>query len=138
MPAKDIFHDAVRTGLEKDGWVITDDPLLVKLGEQKIYVDLGAERLLAAERGARKIAVEIKSFVGHSFLDDFHHALGQFLNYRVVLAQVAPERELYLAVPVDTWQEFFQAGIAPLAVREYGLKLVVYDPQSREVVQWIS
>ena len=24
--AKDIYHDTVRTALEKDGWTITDDP----------------------------------------------------------------------------------------------------------------
>jgi hypothetical protein len=29
MPAKDIFHDAVRKGLEQEGWVITDDPLRI-------------------------------------------------------------------------------------------------------------
>ena len=24
MPAKDVYHNVVRTALEKDGWVITD------------------------------------------------------------------------------------------------------------------
>jgi hypothetical protein len=27
MPAKDIFHSAVRKGLEQEGWIITNDPL---------------------------------------------------------------------------------------------------------------
>ena len=26
MPAHDTFHDAVKHGLIKDGWTITDDP----------------------------------------------------------------------------------------------------------------
>ena len=27
MAAKDLFHGAVRRGLEKDQWIVTDDPL---------------------------------------------------------------------------------------------------------------
>jgi hypothetical protein len=27
MPAKDKYHEAVKTALIKDGWTITDDPL---------------------------------------------------------------------------------------------------------------
>jgi hypothetical protein len=31
MPAKDIFHDAVKIALQKDGWTITHDPLFIRL-----------------------------------------------------------------------------------------------------------
>lgn len=48
-------------------------------------IDLGAEKLLAAEREGEKIAVEIKSFLSPSAITDFHLALGQFLNYRTAL-----------------------------------------------------
>lgn len=72
MPAKDIFHDAVRIGLEKDGWVITDDPLRIEVGDVEMYIDLGAEQVLAAEREGEKIAVEIKSFIGTSNISQFH------------------------------------------------------------------
>jgi hypothetical protein len=63
MPAPDIFHDQVKNALVKDGWTITDDPLTIQWGRKKLYVDLGAERLLAAAKSGRKIAVEIKSFI---------------------------------------------------------------------------
>jgi hypothetical protein len=62
MPAKDIYHEVVKNALIKDGWQITHDPLLIRLTKKKLYVDLGAERLIAAERNTEKIAVEIKSF----------------------------------------------------------------------------
>lgn len=62
MPAKDVYHDVVRTALEKDSWVITDDPFRLKIGSKDLYVDLGAEKLLAAQKGETKIAVEVKSF----------------------------------------------------------------------------
>lgn len=68
--AKDIYHDTVRTALEKEGWLITDDPLTLKVGRRRVLVDLGAEKLLAAEREGRRIAVEIKSFLSPSPLYD--------------------------------------------------------------------
>lgn len=87
MSAKDIFHDAVRKGLEKEDWVITDDPLRIRSGRVDMQIDLGAERIIAAERGEEKIAVEIKSFISSSNISEFHTALGQFLNYRVALEE---------------------------------------------------
>jgi hypothetical protein len=94
--AKDLFHDAVKRGLEKDQWIITDDPLELELEQVTVKIDLGAERLIAAERGEEKIAVEIKSFISTSAISDFHTALGQFLNYRIMLEVNEPERLLYL------------------------------------------
>ncbi len=58
--AKDIFHDLVKDALVMEGWQITHDPFSIDYGEVQMQIDLGAERLLAAERGAEKIAVEIK------------------------------------------------------------------------------
>ena len=54
-----------------------------------------------------KIAVEIKTFLSDSPLTDYHAALGQFLNYRLALEISAPARILYLAVPVITYEAFF-------------------------------
>lgn len=51
MPAQDIFHDSVKNALIKDGWTITDDPLYLDYGGIDMYVDLGAEKLIAAEKG---------------------------------------------------------------------------------------
>ncbi len=107
MPAYDTFHDAVRNALIKDGWTITDDPLMVEFGLLNVYIDLGAGRLIAAERGNERIAVEIKSFIGPSLLTDFHLAAGQFLNYRNALRTKDPERALYLAVPLPIYDELF-------------------------------
>ena len=85
MSAKDFFHDAVRLALEKDGWLITNDPLSFTVDTLDFRIDLGAERLLGAEKEGQKIAVEVKSFLGQSEVTEFHTALGQTLNYRTVL-----------------------------------------------------
>jgi XisH protein len=83
--ARDTFHNAVRRALEKERWQITDDPLKLEYKGARLEIDLGAERLLAAERGEEHIAVEIKSFSGKSALHEFHAALGQYINYRRAL-----------------------------------------------------
>lgn len=75
MPARDMFHRQVRQALIKDGWTITDDPLIVQFGTLEMYIDLGAEKLIAAAKADAHIAVEIKSFSGSSVITEFHHAL---------------------------------------------------------------
>jgi len=59
VPQRDIYHQAVRNALSKEGWIITHDPLTVPFGLRRVYLDLGAEQLLAAERGPDRIAVEV-------------------------------------------------------------------------------
>ncbi len=80
MPGRDLLHPVVRTALERDGWTITADPLVLKIGRRNMFVDLGAERILSAERGAERIAVEVKSFLGESDLVELEAALGQYVS----------------------------------------------------------
>jgi hypothetical protein len=137
MAAKDLFHEAVKRALEKEQWVITDDPLKIEIGGTKLEIDLGAEQILAAERAGEKIAVEIKTFLGDSPVTDYHTALGQFLNYRLALELSEPDRILYLAVPVTVHQAFFQREFAQLSVERYQIKRLIYNPIQEVIVQWI-
>ena len=107
MPARDIYHDTVKNALIKDGWTITHDPLTLKLGSSQLFVDLGAEQVIGAEKGLRKIAVEIKTFRGSSDMRDLEQAIGQYVLYRIFLRRVEPDRELYLAVPQDVVEKVF-------------------------------
>lgn len=136
--AKDLFHQAVRKALEKDNWLITDDPLNLKLGGVDMYVDLGAEKLLAAERAGQKIAVEIKTFGGRSEIAEFHLALGQFLNYRLALQISDPERELFLAVPEIIYETFFSLEFIRMSIANYQIKLLVYEPITEAIALWKS
>jgi XisH protein len=136
MPAKDIFHKIVKTAIEKDGWTITDENLFIQVEDVDFYIDLAAERVLVAEKMGEKIAVEIKSFLGASDITDFHTALGQFLNYRSALKLVEPKRVLYLAVPEDVYNEFFTRRFIQRAIGEHQLKLLIFNPNREEIVQW--
>ncbi len=135
--AKDLFHDVVKTALIKDGWQITDDPLFLKVGGVDFFIDLGAEKLLAAERDGKKIAVEIKSFINTSSVADFHLAIGQFINYRVALKLKFPDRKLFLAIPGNTYDSFFQKEFPQLIIQEYKLELLIYDIKNEVILQWL-
>jgi len=134
--AKDLFHDVVKTALIKDGWQITDDPLFLKVGGVDFFIDLDAEKLLAAERDGKKIAVEIKSFINTSSVADFHLAIGQFINYRVALKVADPERKLFLAVPDIAYKTFFQKEFPRMVIQQYELELFVYDIENEVIVLW--
>lgn len=41
---RDAFHDAVRRALEKDGWIVTDDPLRLQVEEVELLIDLSTLR----------------------------------------------------------------------------------------------
>ena len=61
--ARDKYHDHVKEALIKEGWKITHDPYKIKVGGRKAQIDLGAEKLIAAEKENELIAVEVKSFL---------------------------------------------------------------------------
>ena len=94
------------------------------------------EKVLAAEKAEQKIAIEIKSLLNTSAITDFHSALGQFLNYRLALQMSEPDRVLYLAVPVDTYETFFQERFTQEAVKIYQILLLIYDPIQEVIIQW--
>lgn len=134
--AKDVFHYAVRRGLEKERWLITNDPLRIKTGGAEMEIDLGADKIIAAERGEDKIAVEIKSFIGTSNISDFHTAVGQFLNYQVALEQREPERILYLAVPIGVYEKFFILPFVQTVIKRFQITLIIYDPVEEVILEW--
>ena len=136
MSARDLFHQAVRTALEKQQWLITHDPLELQFEGSKVKIDLGAERLIAAEKGEERIAVEIKSFASNSAVSEFHTALGQFLNYQIMLEETQSQRVLYLAVPEETYKSFFQTRLARIAVERHKVKIIVYNPIMEVIVKW--
>jgi hypothetical protein len=135
---KDIYHEVVKSALVKEGWTITHDPFLLRYADHNLYVDLGAEAPIGAEKGGRKIAVEIKSFVGRSEVADLEQALGQYGLYRFLLARVEPDRSLYLAVPEEAYYAIFDSADGRDLVAEQGLKLFVFAPESEVVLRWMT
>lgn len=137
MPARDFLHAIVRTALEKDGWTITHDPLTLETEDKfNLFVDLAAERIIAAERDSEKIAVEVKSFIGSSLINEFHLTLGQLLNYRLLLSQTKPQRTLYLAISKSIYETLFDTALVRTQIQQYSIHLIVVSLDREEIVQW--
>ena len=138
MSRRDVFHDAVRRALEKEGWTITHAPLPLIYGTSTVSVDLGASAPLGAEREGHKIAVEIKSFLSLSGLQDLYGAVGQFIVYCMALRYQEPERTLYLAVPAQGFADMFDVREGLQLITEEKLKIAIYDAASEVITRWIE
>lgn len=126
----------VKQALIDEGWTITDDPFIIKREPRDLEVDLGAERIIAAERGIERIAVEIKSFLSISQLHDFYKALGQYNYYYVGLQRQEPDRALFMAVPESTYDTFFQESLTIEAVQYFKVNIIVYNVDRKKIVKW--
>lgn len=137
MSAKDIYHDTVKCALQKDGWTITHDPFPLQIGKKRLSVDLGAERLISAEKGIQKIVVEVKSFVGCSDVKDLEQALGQYVLYQQVLKEMNIERILYLAVSQVVFNSVFTIELGQILLKNKIIKLIIFDDERKVITQWI-
>lgn len=138
MAQRDIYHNTVIAALVKDGWRITDDPLVLKWGQKDLYIDLGAEELVAAEKSGRQIAVEIKSFIGPSEVEDLKNALGAHILYHDILAKTQPQRFLYLAIREEVYYALFEEPIGSILLENRRVQLLIFDPQQEVIVKWIE
>ncbi len=136
--AKDKIHEIVKNALIKDGWTITDDPLNITFEELGLYADLGAEKVFAAERRDEKIAVEIKSFLHQSKIQDLKLAVGQYEIYKLLMKKLMPERKLFIAVDKDVYKDFFLKKAVQFIIREKGLPLIIVNLEKEVIVQWIN
>jgi XisH protein len=138
MSARDRYHDWVKETLVQAGWTISHDPLSISIGKISVQIDLVLESLIGAEKGTKKIAVEIKSFGNVSQITDFYAALGQYLCYKVALAEKQPDRILYLAVPDPVYDLFFVEDLIQKILQVYPVKLLVYNLSNKEIQLWID
>ena len=136
MPTRDLYHDSVKNALVKDGWRITHDPLRLTWGKKDMYVNLGAERLMAAQKDNELIAVQVKSFIGASSMADLEGAIGQYILYFDVLQEREPNRTLYVAVRQKAYEEVFEDPLGQLLLAKKRLRLVVFDDETDTILLW--
>jgi hypothetical protein len=138
MPSRDIYHEPVKRALIAAGWTITHDPYMVIYGDDRAYIDLAADQLLAAEQGRAKIAVEVKSMQkdAHSPITDVHSAIGQYLLYRTWLDEQEPDRMLYLAVSQEAAENILARPGVVAFLNRYQVNILVVDLTTEEVLRW--
>ncbi|CAD5927317.1 fdxN element excision controlling factor XisH-like protein [Planktothrix agardhii CCAP 1459/11A] len=139
MPAKDIYHEAVKNALIKDGWTITADPYPLEYEDVELYPDLAVEKFISEEQKQRKIIIEIKSFISSSLMKDFELALGQYILYRDLIQLAQDEyQEIYLAIKDEIYDTFFQRKSIKAVVKLNQVALLVINTDKEEIVQWIN
>ncbi|WRH68067.1 MAG: XisH family protein [Planktothrix sp. GU0601_MAG3] len=139
MPAKDVYHDAVKNALIKDGWTITADPYPLEYEDVELYPDLAVEKFISEEQKQRKIIIEIKSFISSSLMKDFELALGQYILYRNLIQLAQDEyQEIYLAIKDEIYDTFFQRKSIKAVVKLNQVALLIINTDKEEIVQWIN
>jgi hypothetical protein len=135
--ARDIYHEHVKEALIKDGWTITHDPYYLDVGnDSPVEIDLGAQKLMSAERGTEKIVVEIKSFLNRSLTYDFYGAYGQFRFYRRGILKTDPERVLFLAIPNDVYSKIELRSFYMELIEDEKIFLLIFNPLTRTIESW--
>lgn len=137
-PAKDIYHNIVRFALVKDGWQILTDNYTLEYGGDRLYVDIAAEKSIAAQKHDRKILVEVKSFLGRSFVKDLEQAVGQYIVYRDVLLEKELDFQLYLAITKGTYKNYFRHQLTQMIINRNQVNLLVVDSENEVISQWIN
>jgi len=138
MPQYDLYHNEVKSSLLKDGWTITDDPFTLEYKGLRLYADLGAEKIFAAEKQQQKIVVEIKVFNQPSLITELEKTLGQYNIYQSLIKRVEPERKLYLAIPEDVHQDFFLRPPIQDILSDYQINYLIFNPNKEVIIQWID
>lgn len=138
MLAKDIYHEAVKNALIKDGWTIIADPYFLQYEDAELYADLFVEKALLVEQEGRKIVVEIKSFISPSPMRDFENALGQYILYREILQLASKNYKIYLAIRDTVFDTFFQRKSIQAVVKLQPIELIVFNNEREEITLWIN
>ena len=136
--ARDKIHDAVKQSLINDGWTILEDPFRIKFEGKIVAADIRAERLLHLTRDNERIVVEIKSFIGRSFIKDLQAALGQYQMYAFFLEATEQTDEIYLAVSAKIYEKEFKGRAVQKLLNHFQVHLLVVDISKKEITEWIT
>lgn len=136
--AFDKIHTDVRAALEKEGWVITQDPYIVPSGGINFRIDLESEKVLAAEKEGEQIAVEVKSLIGASLVYAFYPAFGQYLFYRDALKDEGIDQEVFMAISNISYFRIFRIPFLIRRIKQYNLKFIVVNTTEQKIVKWIK
>lgn len=135
MPKPDECEVHIIHALQKEGWQVTHRNYFIDDdASNRLYIDLVAS---TQSNGTveRTIFVEVKCFRFSRSTPELHRALGQYITYRVILDREGFTDPLYLVVPLDTYDDYFNAATLAV-VQRYGIKLMVVDLETERIVEW--
>jgi len=134
--AKDLYHDAVKTALMKEGWKIIEEGFELQPDDNLTYfVDMLAEKYVLARKKKEVIIVEVKTFSSRSDTYQFHSAIGQYITYHTAIEYTKLDLQLYLAVPKAVYINLFQRPFIQYLIEKYKILLMPFDPQNKTLLK---
>jgi hypothetical protein len=138
MPASDSCEAAVIRALDKAGWAVEERNYAIRIPNTKprryVFADL---RLIDKQTQRENLVVEIKCFAkNRPLLDEFYHALGQYLVYRTLLQSKRPSVKTYLCIPLDAEQRLLKLSIVRTILKQFAVDYIVVDIEREVVVRW--
>ena len=135
MPAKDRYHDTVARALRKAGWTITSEQFALVIKKRRLWVDIRAEK----DNEALAILVEVKGFENTpSPIEYLANAAGKYSLYLGALDYLESAVPLYVAVPIPAYNGILSETIGKQTLHRVGMRLIVFDSEREEIVQWID
>jgi XisH protein len=137
MPRLDQCHEQVVRALEKEGWTVAKKQFKLYAEGRQIFIDIRASR---GANGAHQqvLLVEVKCFADRdNTTQELYTALGQYIIYRTVLAELNSQTPLYLAVPENVLADILDS-ITTRAVKDNQIKLVVVNLETETIVKWME
>jgi hypothetical protein len=58
--------------------------------------------------------------------------------YRTILGDQEPDRPLYMAVPLGVYDGILSEPLGVRLIAAFALQFVLFDPDGREALRWIS
>lgn len=137
MPALDSCHPQIVRALEKDGWKVRKNPLVLETPLSHFFIDIIAER--PVELNDREVViVEAKCFsANRAYTVELYQAIGQYLIYRDLLIRLQINDPLYLAIPLTAFESVFRL-LAMETIQKSAIKLLIVDMEREVIIQWLD
>jgi hypothetical protein len=133
MPAKDRYHDSVVRALVKAGWTIDDEQVTLLLESRTMWIDLQASH----GRYQTVLMIEVKELAEvNSPIEALANAIGKIILYRVAMRIKKLHFPLVLAISVASYHGILQEDIGIGVIDELDIPLIVYDPDTENIVLW--
>lgn len=130
MSKHDTCHEDVAEALRREGWQVENE---TRRRYKKRIVNLD----LRAFSEDRQVFIEIKCFPDLAIPDEQYTAIGQYLLYRTFIRLTKLTHPLYLAVPSTIYKKRFDQVFLEV-IKEYQIKLLIFDPTGKRRLQWIE
>jgi len=100
-----------------------------------VFIDIQAAKGVNGRRQQILLA-EVKCFPDReSTTQELYIAFGQYILYRALLAQEEIDLPLYLAVPLDAYEDIFDSTVMR-TISDNRIKLVIVNIETETISQW--